>query len=146
MAKECWSRMNKVINPDGYSSFADWIHDNIKALHKDDLSLLILLCWNIWQRRNDKVWRRVSTSTLQIIERTFAYLDEWRKITGNDCIVASANGGFTVKWFKPHPGWTKLNVDVALVVTGGKMGFGWILRDDQGLFRGAKCTPWRGAF
>lgn len=50
------------------------------------------------------------------------------------------------KWTKPKPGWSKLNVDAALDVTSGKMGVGWILRDDQGRFLNAVSCPWNGVF
>nr|GME11452.1 dolichyl-diphosphooligosaccharide--protein glycosyltransferase 48 kDa subunit-like [Ipomoea batatas] len=37
LSKECWSRMNTVLNPEGYSSFAEWIRDNLNALNIDDI-------------------------------------------------------------------------------------------------------------
>nr|GMC95820.1 uncharacterized protein LOC109174472 [Ipomoea batatas] len=37
LPKECWSRMNTVLNPEGYSSFAEWIRDNLNALNIDDI-------------------------------------------------------------------------------------------------------------
>lgn len=50
------------------------------------------------------------------------------------------------KWEKPKVGWTKLNVDAALDSSDCIMGFGWIMRDDIGIFVAAKGTPKEGKF
>lgn len=37
-----------------------------------------------------------------------------------------------IKWSKPSPGWSKLNVDGSWMANGATGGAGMILRDDQG--------------
>ncbi|XP_019189724.1 PREDICTED: uncharacterized protein LOC109184133 isoform X2 [Ipomoea nil] len=49
-----------------------------------------------------------------------------------------------VKWLKPPDGWYKLNVDAALDNNNSKMGFGFVLRDSNGLFKATGMIPWQG--
>lgn len=49
-----------------------------------------------------------------------------------------------VKWTKPQNGRIKLNFDATVQNDTGKMGFGFILRDDNGNFIAAKSVPWKG--
>ncbi|XP_031106138.1 uncharacterized protein LOC116010768 [Ipomoea triloba] len=130
-ADECWVRMTSFINPDGYFSFTDWVQDNIKVITRDDLSLLVMLCWNLCLCRNEK--------SLNPFERL-------EDITESDRTNRPPQVNVTVKWKKLKTGWSKLNVDAAIDANSGRMGFGWILRDDNGHFKAARCTPWNGVF
>ena len=49
-----------------------------------------------------------------------------------------------MKWAKPKEGWTKVNVDAALDKKCGRMGFGVIIRDDEGKVSAAKCVSRNG--
>lgn len=42
--------------------------------------------------------------------------------------------------------WVKLNVDAALNSVNRKMGFGFVLRDENASFIAAKEVPWEGFF
>lgn len=49
-----------------------------------------------------------------------------------------------LKWVRPVEGWTKVNVDAVLVKMAGRMGFGVIMRDDEGKVIAAKCISRSG--
>ncbi|XP_059462829.1 uncharacterized protein LOC132191757 [Corylus avellana] len=49
-----------------------------------------------------------------------------------------------VLWTKPEAGWIKVNVDAALNKKEGVMGFGLVMRDQEGTFLAAKCIRKRG--
>nr|GLL31242.1 uncharacterized protein LOC109164833 [Ipomoea trifida] len=121
-------------------------HASFKNLSKPDISLLIMICWYLWVGRNNKVWRNISTTAVQTIERASSYLRDWKEITDSEQPSRAHADIFEINWRKPQPGWVKLNVDAAIDVNGGRMGFRWILRDDIGEFKAGRCTPWQGTY
>ncbi|XP_074351871.1 uncharacterized protein LOC141691019 [Apium graveolens] len=49
------------------------------------------------------------------------------------------------EWEKPNAGWFKVNVDAA-VFQDNSIGCGAVIRDEQGMFRGAMCKKMEGAW
>lgn len=74
-----------------------------------------------------------------IIERAITYLQEWRDAAAIGTQRPQNPANRIQSWEKPQSGWTKLNVDAALDSSKCTMGFGWIIRDDEGNFVVAKC-------
>ncbi|GLJ15328.1 hypothetical protein SUGI_0251370 [Cryptomeria japonica] len=52
-----------------------------------------------------------------------------------------AIGRKNVKWSPPPPGWKKINFDGASRGNLGLLGFGVVVRDEEGSFLGAICGP-----
>lgn len=145
-ARNCWSMFEAQSSSINHETFLGWVSQYFCQLDDDKKCLLVMICWNIWQARNDKVWHNRSTSARIIVDKARAYLRDWREATAVNVQNSSNNPSFIVKWEKPQSGWYKLNVDAAINEEGGKMGFGWVLRDDHGTFKAAKCTPWKGVY
>lgn len=46
---------------------------------------------------------------------------------------------FVERWEKLQTGWLKINIDATVDVSENKTGFGWVVRDNKGMFVAAKC-------
>ena len=46
---------------------------------RDQVVLIALLCWNIWNRRNKWVWDKVNMSVFGVQEGAMNLLYDWRK-------------------------------------------------------------------
>lgn len=99
---------------------------NFQSLDKNICCLLIMVCQNIQNARNEKVWNNRSLTHQNLVESSKSFLQNWKE-------VHSKGGGSDqtheapAKWTKPHVGWKKMNVDVAADQVKGIMGFGCIL-------------------
>lgn len=71
------------------------------------------------------------------------FWNEWKEVTAEDLFQHQAIQIQTIKWEKPRAGWYKLNVEAAIDKANGRMGFGWVLRNERGDFMAAVCQPWQ---
>lgn len=51
---------------------------------------------------------------------------------------------FIIKCERPQLGSLKRNVDTAVDEENGNMGFGWVLRNEVGIFKAAVSKVWKG--
>lgn len=70
-----------------------------------------------------------------ITKRLLSYFRDWRQISKDDHRNAPLPVSAIIKWEKPQSSLLKLNVDAIIDTKGGIMGFGQILRDNQGQFK-----------
>ncbi|XP_019158357.1 PREDICTED: uncharacterized protein LOC109155085 [Ipomoea nil] len=122
-----------------------------------------MVCWNIWSLRNNIVWnnqRLESARSLRnnivwnnqrlesassLIFKTKTYYAAWLAAT-TDKQQNQRNIAAVDRWIKPQQGFMKLNVDAAINKEESCMGFGCVLRDDQGCFVAARGAKWRGTY
>lgn len=145
IAKECWRLVNGDIISGNYLTFLDWCNMVFEKFDEEVSCLVIMICWNLWNARNSKSWNNLSFSKQSIIERGKTYLKDWRSAMNRDSMHSRQNST-THRLEKPQHGWLKMNVDAAIDISRGRMGFEWILRDRQGAFIAEKRKAWRGTF
>nr|GMC69537.1 uncharacterized protein LOC109164833 [Ipomoea batatas] len=136
----------KKISYSGVPSIGEWLTNNMKQFDKHSCCLMLTICWYIWFARNDMVWNNINHSPSSIVARAKTHLSEWSSMHARDEFAPLQHSASIIKWKNPPPGRLKLNVDAAVNKARGRMGFGWILRDDQGSFVAAVSTPWYGLF
>lgn len=142
-ARRCWD----LIGNSTYqlaSTFLDWLEYNFSNLADRDLCRVISICWKIWDARNEKTWNRVIISAEAVVHGATSFLHEWQTINSTTRRHAM-NSNQDGNWVKPPTGWMKLNVDAALDTVNRKLGFGFVLRDEHGVFIAAKEIPKSGA-
>ncbi|XP_031091127.1 uncharacterized protein LOC115996126 [Ipomoea triloba] len=145
-ALQCWHLSSIQISYSGVPSIGEWLTNNMKQFDKHSCCLMLTICWYIWFARNDMVWNNINHSPSSIVARAKTHLSEWSYMHARDEFAPLQHSTSIIKWKNPPPGRLKLNVDAAVNKTRGHMGFGWILRDDQGSFVAAVSTPWYGLF
>lgn len=86
------------------------------ACNREQCTLITLMCWSIWNRRNIWVWERINQCVFGIKAAAVNMLTEWRK--AHDQKLSSGNNTGTPleirKWEKPQDSWVKINIDAAL--------------------------------
>ncbi|XP_031105317.1 uncharacterized protein LOC116010174 [Ipomoea triloba] len=99
------------------------------------------------QQRNAKLWHNstiIPVSSTLFKARNFLF--DWRASTANSTPSLTNRNQDPGNWSKPQAGFLKLNVDAAINKEIAQMGFGHVLRDDNGAFVAARGVPWRGVF
>nr|GMD38901.1 uncharacterized protein LOC109191080 [Ipomoea batatas] len=64
----------------GNMGMAEWIAWHMKALDDFSACLLLTICWKIWESRNQKLWRNLSTDPRTTSEEARYFLQAWRCI------------------------------------------------------------------
>ncbi|MBA0566934.1 hypothetical protein Golob_011706 [Gossypium lobatum] len=100
--------LNNNLIEGNYWRCVDWIEDVARSLDKKALSNFITMLWNIWNSRNNKVFRDT---------------EEEAKVTWD-----------RAGWKKPGHEVVKINFDAA--VNGQKMSFGLVAMDHDGFVLG----------
>nr|GMD81077.1 uncharacterized protein LOC109164833 [Ipomoea batatas] len=145
-AMQVWNYSNIPISSSGAETIGDWLVFNCNRLDKFQGNLMVMICWYIWYARNERVWNNLVVSPRTIVEKAKAHLTEWTTVQEKDDFMPSQQNDFTTRWMKPSSGRLKLNVDAAVDHTRGRMGFGWVLRNEHGDFIAAVSLPWPGMY
>lgn len=54
---------------------------------KEQVLMICMLCWSIWQRRNDWVWNRVATSSFGVRSRACCLFTEWQRAREDNAVA-----------------------------------------------------------
>ncbi|GLU09838.1 hypothetical protein SLE2022_266770 [Rubroshorea leprosula] len=118
------------LNEEDFASLFDSITNN---LEKEQLELFCLLCWNLWNSRNDALWNNKGPNPHHIIERSLHFQMEYKK-----ALMSKGRGAAAVqrvsetRWHPPDEGYVKVNVDGAVSEQGHVFGMGALVRDHHG--------------
>lgn len=108
-------------------------------------SLLAMILWSLWKRRNLKLWQHHDESTGQVILRAKHMLEEWNlaqrfrnhgSLQNSAAVIERNNTEF--QWQRPAVGRLKCNVDAAFSPSANRVGIGVCIRDSAGGFVQAK--------
>lgn len=67
------------VRSDGYEGSAvDIFKQLVNTYTRDKLALIVMVYWNIWNRRNKWVWDRVIISEFGVQSTAMSMLHEWR--------------------------------------------------------------------
>jgi ribonuclease HI len=94
----------------------------------------------IWLRRNGWIFDGQFSHPNNLVQVAEAALIEYEQATKHEERRDGALLECTAPWMKPDCGWAKVNVDAAFDKGGRKMGFGIIIRDQEGKFLAAKSA------
>ncbi|KAL6509415.1 hypothetical protein OROGR_022725 [Orobanche gracilis] len=121
-----------------------WSNVHLKVSPYTNMRRFAILCWEVWQSRNTKIWKGNYVGIHTIINTAISLLNSWTTING------AKQGGTTSSaiqsWTRPVAGRFKLNTDAAICVETEAMGMGWVLRDSDDHFLAAKGSNWPEKF
>lgn len=108
------------------------------TLSQEKCTLIGIVCWSLWYRRNKWVWDKVNKSVHGMMKEAMAMLQDWRDAQDVTQQRGLNQSGTVInKWQKPPPGWVKINMDAATSTNGRHVsGFGCVARDAGGSFLG----------
>ncbi|XP_004305978.1 PREDICTED: uncharacterized protein LOC101292333 [Fragaria vesca subsp. vesca] len=96
----------------------------------DKLSKIILLCWQIWQKRKNVIFRNEIFSPHAVVAGAAAFTRRLNSQTNtSSCVAAHSNN---IKWSLPSSGYVKLNFDGYVFQHNSNFASGFVLRDDSG--------------
>ncbi|MBA0643781.1 hypothetical protein Goklo_028040, partial [Gossypium klotzschianum] len=119
-----------------YWRCVDWIEDVARSLDKKALSDFVTVLWNIWNSRNNKVFRNTEEDAKAIWDRAATLNRDFRTFNFMERPMipkpVEEKG-----WQKPRLGVVKINFDAA--VEGRRMSFGVVARDHDGFVLGGRA-------
>ncbi|KAG8500321.1 hypothetical protein CXB51_003683 [Gossypium anomalum] len=124
----CGGLDGRLIN-NNYESCIDWLEESMRLLDKKAIADFITLLWNSWNNTNNFIFHGKEEEASVIWERAITLSKDFRihnLVNKSMLPITSA----CKKWEKPSHGFAKVNFDA--VVSNGRMGFGVIVRDDDG--------------
>ena len=102
-------------------------------------NLAAMVSWSLWNNRNDVVWKGRSRQAAKIIKHAKELLREWQHAKdGQSRQIQRRIRSNEATWLRPEIGWLKCNIDAVIFQQEGFMGYGWVLRDDEGVVIAAK--------
>lgn len=106
------------------------------ACNREQCTLVTLMCWSIWNRRNRWIWEKINQPVFGIKAAALNMLTEWRKAHEQQVQPGTSTGTTLAirKWEKPQDSWVKINIDAALFEDIGCIGLGNVVRDSSGHF------------
>uniref|UniRef100_A0A803NT91 Reverse transcriptase n=1 Tax=Cannabis sativa TaxID=3483 RepID=A0A803NT91_CANSA len=129
-------------------SFLDWFTVVFSAADAEQKLLLPVLCWAIWNARNDVVWQKKTVTAASIVVLATGYLEQWKNAQ-NSRIETSWSGlkadDGAEHWTVPNVNFIKVNVDAALFDGGNKYGCGLVARDHYGMLIEGKMVLFSGS-
>lgn len=136
-AHSCWS----VLNPDwvmsDMESILNWAQNMWTNLSKQEIEKVVVICWALWENRNNMLWHQQIRDPNTLVSHALLFLDSWRKAQTN---VLPAHHHprlhVTETWSAPPLAYLKVNIDVAMDFEHRCMGFGWVVRDHEGVVQG----------
>ncbi|XP_019157364.1 PREDICTED: uncharacterized protein LOC109153926 [Ipomoea nil] len=146
-ARTCWRPSGVHLSGSSDHSFSNWVNHNIPGMDIGNLSLVVIICWEIWKQRNAKLWNNSSTlHEHQLIRMAKSFLGEWKEATHLIHPSSHSDSIPSHKWTRPQPGMMKMNVDATLNSSGAAMGLGCVIRDEDGTFIVARGVQWKDTF
>lgn len=148
VAKACWISSSVGFVGHCYS-FLEWLDHIVTRCSKEECHIAMMICWRVWINRNDKVWNNKTGSVNQVLNSAGQLLYQWQAAKKQqfyaDADVHKLVPG-AMCWERPKLGWVKCNVDAAIFSSQGKIGFGCVLRNSEGVFLIARCAGMAGNF
>jgi ribonuclease HI len=120
-------------------SVDDIVFHLLQTISASQCSLLAMLLWSLWKRRNLKLWQHHDESAVQVVARAKHMLEEWKsaqQLRNHTVMQSSAavteSNTTDFQWMRPDVGRLKCNVDAAFSQSANRIGIGLCIRDSAG--------------
>uniref|UniRef100_A0A803PQX4 RNase H type-1 domain-containing protein n=1 Tax=Cannabis sativa TaxID=3483 RepID=A0A803PQX4_CANSA len=110
----CWRTAAISQIASAATSFAGWFDDGLKLWKKEEQIGATMLCWSIWNNRNNSVWNSKQSSS-------------FISPSGH-----GQQGRFIEHWTKPNDPYINVNVDGAIFSNEECFGYGLVARNSSG--------------
>ncbi|XP_062089021.1 uncharacterized protein LOC133795583 [Humulus lupulus] len=131
-AMACWWFAGLPVVAIGDNSFGGWLQDRFKVWGDDMRHMAVMVCWALWQVRNEKVWKDTNRSVKEVIALARGNFDQWRYAhdkTFIPSLLLLHPGEGAEHWSTPGGNKIKINIDAAVFPDLNTFGYGWVVRD-----------------
>jgi ribonuclease HI len=107
------------------------------------MSLTVIVFHRIWLRRNKAVFEEQFSSPMKVFVEASQFFQDFKMYNLREPLlkVPNAEGSNICKFWKPpHVGFGKVNWDASLNLNSGMVGMGCVIRNEEGVVIGAKCS------
>lgn len=118
-----------------YDQCIDWIENVARELDNKAVADLITILWNVWNSRNNRIFRGVEEEAKVTWERVATLSHDFQVYNLLEDPMLSRKVEEKVQR-KPNQGMVKINFDA--IVTGKNMCFGMVARDFDGFVLGGR--------
>lgn len=115
----------------GLSSLKEVLKTWFEKLEKDELRKALLLAWNSWFGRADKVFNNKNCPAELVRNRVRAAAQTVGELQQKAACGWEKKTGSKVRWSPPPAGVLKINCDAAFL-PGDTVGLGVVIRDEMG--------------
>ncbi|KAA3462544.1 LINE-1 reverse transcriptase isogeny [Gossypium australe] len=130
---------NNMLLEGVFVTCTDWIEEVARVLDITAISDFITVLWNIWNSRNNRIFRGAEEEAKIIWERASALSKDFRIFNLVE-VPLLPRTRVDKKWKKPAPGVIKINADAA--VKERYVYFGLVARDCDGFVIGGRMGTW----
>uniref|UniRef100_A0A803PFI6 Reverse transcriptase zinc-binding domain-containing protein n=1 Tax=Cannabis sativa TaxID=3483 RepID=A0A803PFI6_CANSA len=131
----CWRTAAIPRVASAATSFAGWFDDGLKLWTKEDRTGAAMLCWSIWNNRNNSVWNSKQSSVEEVVSIASLNFVSWNNAQNQSHISPSGHGQqgrYIEHWTRPIDPYIKVNVDGAIFSNEECFGFGMVARTASG--------------
>lgn len=122
----------------GATSFLRLVEEVFAYCDLEEIKQFAGIARRLWLRRNDVVHGKTLDHPTLIVQRTITAVADFSKANDMGAGTQDMHAlGNPAKWEAPCVGWKKVNWDASIDKDTGRMGFGILVRDDQGLILAA---------
>ncbi|KAF2283508.1 hypothetical protein GH714_011387 [Hevea brasiliensis] len=145
-----WSLLNSSGTFWNFEAIVQFFNERDKGLITR-IPLSRVSCPNVWRWSGEQkgrysirsAYKALTRSNIGEMEQSNELLSFWKKIlgienpsageeSGDETLANLGTNARDVRWSKPQKGWVKCNVDESVRLSAGKLGAGWVIRDEAG--------------
>ncbi|GKV19445.1 hypothetical protein SLEP1_g29706 [Rubroshorea leprosula] len=133
-ARAVWlgSQLNLRVADLQVDSFAEFFDTVALAVDQSKLELFGLVCWSLWNNRNDILWESKRQQPQQVCEMAVRFLQEYAKAVKHKCGTRGGPRRGEIKWEPPDESHFKVNVDGVVFQHSKEFGVRAVVRDCNG--------------
>ncbi|XP_043806632.1 uncharacterized protein LOC122721785 [Manihot esculenta] len=137
-ARSCWLSSPLGWPAPSASSLNEWFSLAFSSASVENASLMLMILWALWQNRNNVVWKGQGQTASGVFFMALNFLQQWKAARVVSSVSTIVDPTRPI-WSPPPHGWIKANIDASLSLQRGSVGFGCVIRKDDGSFVAARA-------
>ena len=139
VAIQSWalSFLSSKIRLNSAHNVVSWLSNLLIKLKKEEMELVAVILWNLWNNRNGAVFDGSYKDPLSLVSFSLHFLSQFREANRNPMAAEHTTAiqqSVLSQWKRPPAGYVKANFDGAIFVEGDISGIGVVIRDAEGNF------------
>ncbi|XP_043810323.1 uncharacterized protein LOC122723137 [Manihot esculenta] len=137
-ARSCWLSSPLGWPAPSTSSLNEWFSLAFSSASVENASLMLMILWALWQNRNNVIWKGQGQTASGVFFMALNFLQQWKAARVMSSVSTIVDPARPI-WSPPPHGWIKANIDASLSLQRGSVGFGCVIRKDDGSFVAARA-------
>lgn len=144
----CWEKVQNFHISGDYSSFADWLKLVFEQKRKEEVCIVVMICWMLWKSRNDLRWNQSSLGATEVVESAYLVLNQWKSVqdrTFDHTLGYMSQEDGDEHWSLPSVNSVEVNTDDAAIFKESNCySYAFVIRDHEGNLIEARSSCLRG--